>query len=141
MGDTGRKLLQGMGRLLTGRHGKRRAGTPQYTKADQHFATDVGRKDFSAEMFACLLLELPEHRQALLDARAAQDIDALGRCAHKLLGAVVYCDLPELDGALRRLREAIRSGDLGTVSPACNASVQAIEVLLASSGCNQGSSD
>lgn len=134
MGNTSQKLLQRFSGLLARRNGKTPAATPENAQAENYSPTDTLDARFSSELFASLLLELPEHRQALLDAHAGQDIDKLGRCVHKLLGAVVYCDLPELTGALRQLQQVIRSGDVDALTPACNASVQAIEALLAKSG-------
>jgi len=129
-----KKLLQRFSGLLARRNGKMPAATPENAPAEYYPPTDALDARFSSELFASLLLELPEHRQALLDAHAGQDIDMLGRCVHKLLGAVVYCDLPELTGALRQLQQVIRSGDVDALTPACNASDQAIEALLAKSG-------
>ncbi len=134
IGNTTHKLLRLMRGLLAHRDGKTPSAAVEITAAGNHPETDTVSARFSSELFASLLLELPEHRQALLDAHAGRDIDELGRCSHKLLGAVVYCDLPELTGALRKLQEVIRSEDVDAVTPACNASVQAIEALLAKSG-------
>jgi HPt (histidine-containing phosphotransfer) domain-containing protein len=134
IGNMAQKLLRLISGLLAHRDGKSPAAAPGKTAAGNHPETGTVSAHFSSELFASLLLELSEHRQALLDAQASQDIDALGRCAHKLLGAVVYCDLPELTGALGKLQEVIRSGEINAITPACNASVQAIEVLLAKSG-------
>ena len=134
IGNTTHKLLRLISGLLAHRDGKTPAAAPENSTAGDHPETDTVSAHFSSELFASLLLELPEHRQALLDAHAGQDLDELGRCAHKLLGAVVYCDLPELTGTLRKLQEVIRSKDVDAITPACNTSVQAIEALLANSG-------
>jgi HPt (histidine-containing phosphotransfer) domain-containing protein len=134
MGNRTQKLLQGFSGLL----GHRNRETPRAereTAADGvQTAKDSVTGRFSSELFASLLLELPEHRQALLNARAGEDISELGRCTHKLLGAVVYCDLPELAGALRALQQAIRCEDTDAITPACNASIRAIDTVLSKSG-------
>ncbi len=134
MGDTTQRLLQGISRLLAHGDVKTAAAVPKKPPGGNHSPSDTDAERFSSELFAGLLLELPEHRQALLDAHASHDLNELGRCTHKLLGAVVYCDLPELAGALRQLQQAIRSEDDSAVTPCCSASVQAIEALLARSG-------
>jgi HPt (histidine-containing phosphotransfer) domain-containing protein len=134
MGKTTQNLLQRLRGRLRRRDVKRPAAAPENAPAETRPATDALTAGFSSELFASLLLELPEHRQALLDAHANRDLEQLGSSAHKLLGAVVYCDLPELAGALRQLQQAIRSEDTRAVTPCCNASVQAIETLLANSG-------
>jgi HPt (histidine-containing phosphotransfer) domain-containing protein len=134
MGKTTQKLLHRLRERLMRGEVKRPVAAPENAPAETHPAADALAARFSSELFASLLLELPEHRQALLDAHASRDLEQLGRSAHKLLGAVVYCDLPELAGALRQLQQAIRSKDTRAVTPCCNTSVQAIETLLAKSG-------
>ncbi len=134
MGNTIQKMLQRISGLLTRRDVMTPTAAPEIVSAENNYPPDTVAARFSSELFASLLLELPEHRHALLDAHASQDIDALGRCTHKLLGAVVYCDLPELTRSLHKLQHVIRSEDVNAVTPACNASVQAIEALLAKSG-------
>ena len=75
----------------------------------------IRRQSFSSELFAELLLELPMHRQRLSGAAANDDMDTLGKAVHQLLGAVAYCDAPELEEALRVLRVAIKSGKQGAI--------------------------
>ena len=65
----------------------------------------------ASELFARLLLELPEHRRDLQSAYRDGNNERLDRSAHKLLGAVVYCELPELATALRELKQTTGSGD------------------------------
>jgi HPt (histidine-containing phosphotransfer) domain-containing protein len=62
-------------------------------------------------ILARLLLELPEHHQACSAAWQANDLEQLGRCIHKLSGAVAYCDLPDLSASLAGLRQALQSTD------------------------------
>jgi HPt (histidine-containing phosphotransfer) domain-containing protein len=134
MGKITEKVLQRLRGRSGCRDAKRPAAEQENAPAETRPATDTPAARFSSELFASLLLELPEHRQALLDAHGNRDLGQLGSCAHKLLGAVVYCDLPELAAALRQLQQAVRSDDIRAVTPCCNASVQAIDTLLAKSG-------
>jgi HPt (histidine-containing phosphotransfer) domain-containing protein len=95
----------------------------------------VGLSDkLASELFARLLLELPEHRRDLQSAYRVRNNDQLERFAHKLLGAVVYCDLPELARALRELKQTIGSGDAGLTGPAFGKTLRLIDDLLACSG-------
>jgi HPt (histidine-containing phosphotransfer) domain-containing protein len=88
----------------------------------------------ASELFARLLLELPEHRRDLQSAYRDGNNDQLARATHKLLGAVVYCDLPELASALRELKQTIGSGDAGLTGPAFGKTLRLIDDLLACSG-------
>jgi len=88
----------------------------------------------ASELFARLLLELPEHRRDLQSAYRVGNNEQLERFAHKLLGAVVYCELPELAGALRELKQTIGSGDAGLTGPAFGKTLRLIDDLLACSG-------
>jgi len=88
----------------------------------------------ASELFARLLLELPEHRRDLESAYRDSSYEQLERSAHKLLGAVVYCDLPELASALRELKQTIKSGDDELTGPAFGKTLRLIDGLLACSG-------
>ena len=88
----------------------------------------------ASELFARLLLELPEHRHDLQSAYRDGRNKQLERSAHKLLGAVVYCELPELASALRELKQTINSGDDELTVPAFGKTLRLIDDLLASSG-------
>jgi HPt (histidine-containing phosphotransfer) domain-containing protein len=66
---------------------------------------------FTSQLFASLLLELPEHRRAFTSAWLARDRQSLASCTHRLAGAVAYCDLPGLGAALAGLENALRDGD------------------------------
>ena len=68
---------------------------------------DSYRQSFSSELFAELLIELPDFQQKFSHTWRNGDLQALGNHVHRLLGAVAYCDAPELEMALRRLRRAI----------------------------------
>lgn len=88
----------------------------------------------ASELFARLLLELPEHRHDLQLAYRDGSDEQLERSAHKLLGAVVYCELPELASALRELKQTIKSGDDELTGPAFGKTLRLIDDLLACSG-------
>jgi HPt (histidine-containing phosphotransfer) domain-containing protein len=88
----------------------------------------------ASELFARLLLELPEQRRDLVSAYRDDNLEQLARSAHKLLGAVVYCELPELAAALRELGQTLRSGEAGQTGPAFGNAIRLIDELLAYSG-------
>jgi HPt (histidine-containing phosphotransfer) domain-containing protein len=88
----------------------------------------------ASELFARLLLELPAHRRELHSALRTGDQERLARAAHKLLGAVVYCNLPELAEALRELKRMTESGDATRTGPALDKVLRQIDELLACSG-------
>jgi HPt (histidine-containing phosphotransfer) domain-containing protein len=93
---------------------------------------------FSSELFARLLLELPEHRRDLQSAYQDGNGEQLERAAHKLLGAVVYCDLPELAAALRELKQTTGSRDSGQEGSAFGKVIRLIDELLDCSGYSSG---
>jgi HPt (histidine-containing phosphotransfer) domain-containing protein len=97
--------------------------------------TDLSGK-LASELFARLLLELPEHRRDLQSAYRDGNNEQLERSAHKLLGAVVYCELPELASALRELKQTIGSGGAGLTGPALGKTIRLIDDLLDCSGYN-----
>jgi HPt (histidine-containing phosphotransfer) domain-containing protein len=88
----------------------------------------------ASELFARLLLELPEHRRDLQSAYQDGNSEHLERSAHKLLGAVVYCELPELAAALRELKRTTVAGDAAQAEPAFGKVMRLIDDLLACSG-------
>jgi HPt (histidine-containing phosphotransfer) domain-containing protein len=92
----------------------------------------------SSELFARLLLELPEHRRDLQSACQDGNGEQLERAAHKLLGAVVYCDLPELAAALRELKQTTGSRDSGQEGSAFGKVIRLIDELLDCSGYSSG---
>jgi len=93
---------------------------------------------FTSELFARLLLELPDHRHALLTAFEENNPEQLRAGTHKLLGAVVYCDLPQLASALRELRQAYDTGDRERLQTAFNRTIHTLDQLLAASGYTAG---
>ncbi len=91
--------------------------------------------DFSSEMFVELLLELPAHRRDIVDYWKAGDLQRLRSCVHRLLGAVVYCDAPELEEALRELRRALHSRDAAGIALQHARTLAVIDATLSGSGC------
>ncbi len=91
-------------------------------------------ENFSSEMFVQLLLELPVHRRDISESWQAGDLQRLRRCVHRLLGATVYCDSPELEEALRELRRALHSGEPSGIALQHARALEAIDTALNCSG-------
>ena len=89
---------------------------------------------FASQLFASLLLELPQHRRAFTSAWLASDWQTLADCSHQLAGAVAYCDLPELAEALGDLESAIRDANELRLQQTYNRASREIDDLLAKSG-------
>jgi HPt (histidine-containing phosphotransfer) domain-containing protein len=135
------KPIAALRKLLVGYRDGARSGT----SGDADIIRDGGsRMAFTAparlsdklasELFARLLLELPEQRRDLLSAYRDDNLEQLARSTHKLLGAVVYCELPDLAAALRELAQTLRSGEAGQTGPAFGNAIRLIDELLAYSG-------
>jgi HPt (histidine-containing phosphotransfer) domain-containing protein len=101
------------------------AGEPPALETDENF---------SSEMFVQLLLELPAHRCDIAESWQAGDLLRLRSCVHRLLGATVYCDAPELEEALRELRRALHSGDTSSIAQQHAYALEAIDTALNCSG-------
>ena len=109
--------------------------TPEVQELPQDTLVPKERgQSFSSELFAELLIELPEHRRQLVRAREASDRDTLGRVTHKLLGAVTYCDAPELEEVLRELRRALKTADQHTINVCHERALNVIDSTLRYSG-------
>lgn len=94
----------------------------------------ASRQDFSREMFLELLRELPLHRSRIAAAWLAGDLQQLHDCVHQLLGAAVYCDVPELEDALRALRRALKTRDPATIAGYHARALAIIDTTLQCSG-------
>jgi HPt (histidine-containing phosphotransfer) domain-containing protein len=92
-------------------------------------------ENFRSEMFVQLLLELPAHRRDIADAWQAGDVQRLRSCVHRLLGATVYCDAPQLEAALRELRSALHSEDAAGIALQHAHALDVIDTTLNCSGC------
>lgn len=93
---------------------------------------------FSGEMFARLLRELPAHRHEIAAAWHAGDLRRLQDHVHRLLGATVYCDAPELETALRDLRRALQARDRAVIGRAQAHTLRVIDSTLQASGLRRG---
>jgi HPt (histidine-containing phosphotransfer) domain-containing protein len=102
------------------------SGKPPPIEADENF---------SSEMFVQLLLELPAHRRDIAESWQAGDLLRLRSCVHRLLGATVYCDAPQLEAALRELRSALHSGDAAGIALQHARALDVIDTTLNCSGC------
>lgn len=89
---------------------------------------------FSGEMFAQLLLELPCHRHTLHMAYTTGDHSQLRACVHQVLGAVVYCNEPGLEQALRTLQHTLKYGDAHDIDSDLRGGIDMIDATLAGSG-------
>ena len=101
---------------------------PQLPKDTQ--APGERKQPFSSELFIELLTELPTHRRQILHAWEAGDLDTLRSAVHKLLGAVVYCNAPELEEALRELRLALKTEDQHTIDAYHERAINALDSTL-----------
>jgi hypothetical protein len=88
-------------------------------------------QSFSRELFAELLVELPAHRRRIANT---SDVHTLRGCVHQLLGAVTYCDAPELEQALRELRLALKTGNQDTIGVYHDRAINVIDSTLRYSG-------
>lgn len=104
------------------------SATPQ-----QDIAATRPRQSFSSELFAELLIELPEHQREFSQAYQSGDLQSLKNHAHKLLGAVVYCDAPELEAALRALQQTLATNP-DTIDPCYTRLINTINNTLSCSG-------
>ena len=93
-----------------------------------------GKQSFSDSLFYELLLELPMHRQRLFHAHETGDTESLRKATHQLLGAVVYCDAPELEAALRELRLAIKTGKQHSIDVCHERAINVLDSTLRYSG-------
>ena len=87
-------------------------------------------------ILAQLLLELPQHRQAFVSAIQEHDYNRLGLCAHKLAGAVAYCELPDLSAALDDLRRVLKTNNTEQIRCDCNTVSRCMTTLIERSGTN-----
>ena len=133
LGNLARRLKA----LIAGEHGDpgdsmTPADLPELPEDDLQLAAMDRR--FSRELFARLLTELPKHRQAMAGAHADGDDRRLRECVHQLLGAVAYCDAPELETGLRELRLALRTGERETIQLYYERAINVIDGELRMSG-------
>ncbi|MDH5803450.1 MAG: Hpt domain-containing protein, partial [Gammaproteobacteria bacterium] len=88
------------------------------------------QKNFQAHMLNMLLEELPRFKKSLQKALSSLDISALFETAHKMHGAVAYCDIPQLQSALASLEAATKSKDMEQVEQYIDSVYSEIDRLL-----------
>ena len=110
--------------------------TPVETRStdDDELLPNSVRHSFSSELFAELLIELPEHRQKISQAYEAGDLQDLRNNVHQLLGAIVYCDAPELEVALRSLHRSLTTTDQDRIDDCYLRALNTINSTLSYSG-------
>ena len=95
---------------------------------------DEQLRAFPGEMFARLLIELPEHRSSIAQAFDTGDMDSLRNNVHQLLGGAAYCNAPELTTGLRELRLALKTGNQETIGYYYQRAMDVIDSTLRYSG-------
>ena len=88
-----------------------------------------GSEQLAKELFSMLLNELPAHQQAISQAHASGDLEALWDPAHKLYGATAYCGVPALRTAAKKLEDAIRASRWESISECIEGLSRAISEL------------
>jgi len=101
---------------------------------DNELLPNSVRHSFSSELFAELLIELPEHRQKISQAYETGNLHDLRNNVHQLLGAIVYCDAPELETALRSLHRALATTDQDRIDASYLRAFNTINSTLSYSG-------
>ena len=92
------------------------------------------RPSFQRELFAELLIELPMHRRRLSAAHENGDMNTLGNAVHQLLGAVAYCEAPELEAALRELQLALKTREQHSIDIYHERAINVLDSILVYSG-------
>lgn len=89
---------------------------------------------FPREMFAQLLLELPDYRTRMTEAFAKGDHRRLRDSVHQILGAAAYCEAEELELGLRQLRLALKTDNENTIAHYYHRAIRAVDNTLSNSG-------
>ena len=111
-----------------------KAAPPSPPLPEDDLELDERLNSFPGEMFAQLLIELPDQRSTIADAWQAGDLERLGNSIHQLLGGAAYCDAPELTAGLRELRLALKTGDPETIEFYYQRAIDVIDTTLRYSG-------
>lgn len=89
-----------------------RPSTRQKQKAcvdvEESIRLAAGKTDLAEELFSMLLVQLPSDVKAIQRFWAAQNLEGLLECIHKLHGAARYCGVPELRSAAGTLETALK---------------------------------
>ncbi len=86
------------------------------------------------EILGLLVTELPDHLNAITYHFNQQDYISLEHRVHKLLGAIVYCDLSALEQNLRNLRTVIQQRDNTAIAHHIDYTTDSINAILESFG-------
>jgi two-component system sensor histidine kinase BarA len=84
----------------------------------------------AGELQRVLQRQLPDDRATLVSLVQDRNYSQLALAAHKLYGASLYCNLPKLSRAVRRLEEAARAAESATVHDALRDTLTAIDESL-----------
>ena len=106
---------------------------------DPHF--DELTRSFSTELYAKLVMELPDHREHINDAYRSGDFPRLRHRVHQLLGCAAYCNAPELVTGLRQLRLALKTGDHKLIDLYFTRAVNVIDCTIKSSAYHRNLGD
>jgi len=69
-----------------------------------------GSQDLAEELFAMLLRDLPDFRNRIEAAYAAENMPQLIEIVHKLNGAATYCGVPALKAAAHQSETTLKQG-------------------------------
>jgi HPt (histidine-containing phosphotransfer) domain-containing protein len=94
-------------------------------------------RDFSRELFAQLLLELPAFRKRMAQAHVEGNYRCMRDSVHQILGAAAYCEAHELETSLRELRLALKTEDPHTIDVYFMRALDTIDSTLHASGFRQ----
>lgn len=108
------------------------AAAPELPAEDLHI--DELAREFPHELFAQLLIELPDYRKRMAESFAAGDHRRLRDSVHQILGAAAYCEADELEQGLRQLRLALKTGNCSTIEHYFDRAMQAMDHTLHNSG-------
>ena len=135
---TRQRLQQSLQRLVGTLSPLVRTAPPAAAETEQPGDTAAlklhGKRCCADSLYVELLLELPMHRQRLFHAHRTGDTESLRKAAHQLLGAVVYCDAPGLEQALREVQLAIKTGDQHSIEIHHDRAISEIDSTLRHSG-------
>lgn len=98
-------------------------------------------REFRTELFAKLLLELPFHRDRMIESFVIGDTRQLRNSVHQILGAAAYCGEEELELGLRQLRLALKTDNSDTITHYYHRAIRAINYTLRESGGRRVPSD
>ncbi len=92
------------------------------------------QSEIESELRGLLMQRLPSDRERLAEAANLGDYERLRFEAHKLRGAVLYCNVPQLLRAVEDLESACRAHDQSLALAALRGVLGAVDTLLATHG-------